>query len=556
MKKLLFALVIFTCSQGSEVLTFTAVQGGLRTGDTVTALFQAKVEPGWHTYAHSLRQAFLIPTVLTFAESAFVRVLSVDYPKGEEKTFFGFTDLLYDGTVTFGAKVLLLPGHGDTLTAMLRYQACDSMQCLPPAIEEVSLPVPKPAASSTDDWFSGHGMLYVLFFLFIGGIALNLTPCVYPVIPITISFFSTQAEGKKRAISLLAALYVLGIALTYSALGTAAALSGKIMGSALQHPTVIWGVAGIFFLLSFSMFGLYELRAPLFLMRFGIGKQGYAGALIMGLVVGVIAAPCVGPVTAGLLIHVAEKKDPFLGFLYFFTLATGLGAPYFVLALFSGSIKSLPGSGGWMVWVKKFFGFLLLGMALYYLKPVAPAVVVTVCAGILLLAAAVYLGFVEKSAGERFLRFRRFQRLFGAALNMIFVYFYSTILIAPPHVGHVSAHRTYGLPTGERLQELTEQGKPFVIDFRADWCAPCRKFEEQVLTDSTVQAALSPYVFFSVDVTNAADGAANSYIKKYAVVGVPTILFFNSQGLETNRVTEFIPRDRFIELLNSLSGGR
>ena len=208
---------------------------------------------------------------------------------------------------------------------------------------------------------------------FLEGLALNLTPCVYPLIPITVSYFANQSTGKISRSFVLALFYVLGMALTYSILGVVAAITGSLLGSALQNPLVLIFIALVFFALSFSMFGLYEIRVPQSLASVGgKSRQGIFGALFMGLTVGIIAAPCIGPFVVSLLIFVGEQGNPFLGFWLFFTLALGLGVPFLILGTFSSMISSMPQSGVWMVWVRKLFGVILIGMAVYFLETLIP----------------------------------------------------------------------------------------------------------------------------------------------------------------------------------------
>jgi thiol:disulfide interchange protein DsbD len=161
-----------------------------------------------------------------------------------------------------------------------------------------------------------------------GGLALNLTPCVYPLIPITISYFGGQAQGKKGSIAAHSFLYVIGLAVTYSVLGVVAAFTGSLFGSALQYPPVLIAIAAVMVVLALSMFNVYELRVPAFLSKFaGASKKGFFGTFFMGLTVGIIAAPCIGPFVLGLLTYVGNKGNVLLGFSLFFVLALGLGVP-------------------------------------------------------------------------------------------------------------------------------------------------------------------------------------------------------------------------------------
>jgi thiol:disulfide interchange protein DsbD len=204
----------------------------------------------------------------------------------------------------------------------------------------------------------------LLIGVFLAGLALNLTPCVFPLIPITVGFFTQQTKDREGSAFPLALAYVMGIAFTYSVLGVLAALSGAIFGSALQSPWVVGLIVVVLLSLATSMFGLWELRVPGWAQRASGGRSGIFGALIMGLVMGFVAAPCIGPFVVGLLTYVGQRGDPFLGFMLFFTLALGLGLPYLILGTFTGTVNKLPASGMWMIGVRRVFGVILIAMAL------------------------------------------------------------------------------------------------------------------------------------------------------------------------------------------------
>jgi thiol:disulfide interchange protein DsbD len=224
----------------------------------------------------------------------------------------------------------------------------------------------------------GWGLLWTLLGVFAGGMALNLTPCVYPIIPVTISYFAGQSDRRQSRLFAHGAFYVIGLAVTNSLLGVTAALTGGLMGSMLQNPVVLMAIATVLVLFAFSLFGLWEMRLPYAVTQFASrGYAGYFGSLFMGLTMGVVAAPCIGPFVLGLLTWVAALGSAWLGFVVFFTLSLGLGLPLFVLALFSGQLQRLPRSGEWMLWVRKLMGWVLVGMAAYYLRALLPKIVYT-----------------------------------------------------------------------------------------------------------------------------------------------------------------------------------
>ena len=232
--------------------------------------------------------------------------------------------------------------------------------------------------------------------VFLGGLALNLTPCVYPLIGVTIAYFGNQGGGGTRRILILALLYVAGIGLMFSAVGTVAALSGGLFGAMLENPYVLAAIAALMLVLAASSFGWFTLQAPTWMLqRAGTARPGYLGALAMGLGMGVVAAPCIGPFVLGLLLVVEHSRNALLGFAVFFVLALGMGLPYVVLALAVGSIRSLPRSGEWLAWIEHLFGFVLIGLALYFIDPLLPGRMATRLLPYYGAAAGIYLGFIS-----------------------------------------------------------------------------------------------------------------------------------------------------------------
>jgi len=237
----------------------------------------------------------------------------------------------------------------------------------------------------------GWKMIWTLLGILFGGMALNLTPCVYPLIPITVSYFGGRS-GKGQLVG-HGLCYIGGLALTNSLLGVAAAMTGGLMGAMLQNPIVLAMVAAILVLFATSLFGFWELRLPGGLMQAASKSYtGYLGTLFMGLTLGVVAAPCIGPFVLGLLTWVAGMGSPLLGFVIFFTLSLGLGLPLFFLAIFSGRIDKLPRSGEWMVWVRKLMGWILVGMAAYFIRPIIPKTAGIFFLAAVALAAGLHLG--------------------------------------------------------------------------------------------------------------------------------------------------------------------
>ncbi len=371
-----------------------------QSGGTYPILFRLKIQKPWFIHGATEDESDLIPTKLIFHDSPYLKLNKIRFPLAERKKFEYLPESVdvYSGSILIQAS---LSAAGDiasgiqTIKGNLSYQACSSASCLAPEDVPVELQIMivspgtpinalnKDLFLSTDKEkgeiarvYMGRfdaGLLLTLLGLFLGGLALNLTPCIYPLIPITISYFGGKSHKISGKRILHGILYLSGLAVTNSFLGVSSALSGSILGSALQNPAVLIFIACIMTALGFSFFGFWEFRLPAVLSKTASKNYtGYFGTFFMGLTLGIVAAPCLGPFILGLLTYVGQRGDPFLGFLYFFILSIGIGLPLCVLAVFSGAIDRLPLSGDWMVWIKKLLGWVLVGMAIYMISPLIP----------------------------------------------------------------------------------------------------------------------------------------------------------------------------------------
>jgi thiol:disulfide interchange protein DsbD len=392
--------------------------------------------------------------------------------------------------------------------------------------------------------FANHGYILGFLAVLLGGLALNLTPCVYPLIGVTIAYFGNES-GAPRKVVTLAVLYVLGIALTFSSAGVAVALSGGLFGSALENSFVLAAIAAMMLLLAASSFGLFSLQPPQWMMRHaGSARPGYLGAFLMGLGMGVVAAPCIGPIVLGLLLMVQRSGNALFGFALFFTLAIGLGLPYIALALAAGSIRQLPRSGAWLAWVEQLFGFVLIGLALYFIDPLVPNRLITRLLPFYAAAAGVFLGFVSP-AGRNWRPFLILRTLLGAVSAGALVWMLFTTGGTPPAL-------TFAPFDAAALAAARGGHKPVVVDFSADWCIPCREMERTTFTDPAVVKGASGFILMRANLT--ADSPANqALIKRFNVQGVPTTLFIDSSGEVRARRAGYIGAADFLKYLHASS---
>jgi thiol:disulfide interchange protein DsbD len=419
-----------------------------------------------------------------------------------------------------------------------------------PAISDVAAPG-KSRQDQVVQFLTEQGLVPALGMIFLLGLALNLTPCVYPMVSLTVMYFVRQAEGKTKRVVVQALWYLLGIALTYSALGMLAALTGRMFGAHLQNPWVLAGIALVVVALSLGMFGVFQLRLPAFVIGLSESKASrILGALGMGLFVGLIAAPCVGPVTVGLLLYVGAQGDPWEGWLMFFVLALGLGSPYVALAVFSDTLHKLPKAGDWTVWVERLFGFLLLGLALYLVSPLLADWLEPWLTFALAASAGVYLGWLEKSGSQGGV-FSWFKKVTGVALVILGI----MAVISQPTPQQEIDWRPYDPAV---LEQAKKDGRPVILDFYAEWCPPCQEMDRTTWRDERVIAVAAEFVMVKVDLTQAPSSEVERLAEKYQVTGIPTLVFLDHRGHEREnlRSAGYLGPDDFLKQVRNVRTAR
>lgn len=577
-------------SAGQVTLEPELSQNVVPAGSSFRAAVLINIADGWHVNSHQPTLDYLIGTSLFLDETSGFAILDMQYPEAEMLTFDFAQDPLavYEGEAPVFLNIQtsdsLKPGSYK-LKGRVRVQACNDAVCLAPSTIDVSIPVEVSASGTgfqalNEDLFGEYrqnqgsitgafsasggnqiaaifdqqGYFWAFFGIFLIGLALNLTPCVYPMLSVTVSLFGGQgskSSGLAQSFA-MASVYVLGIVAMYSVLGIVAAYTGSLFGSWLQSPWVLAGIGILIFALALSMFGLYELQPPRWMMQKFSGAQratGVTGHFLSGLVVGIFAAPCIGPPIIALLAFVGAQGDPLFGFLTLFIMAFGLGVPYLILGTFSGLLGKLPKSGTWMVWVKKVFGVILVGVALFYIALAFFPTYATHVIPVVLLAGGIYLAlakgsgkptYAKASEGKGHRLFRYIKWTVGTVSVIIGLLFIQNL-------------RKPGIQwekyTPEKLEQARANSTPVMMDFYADWCVPCLELDRVTFTDPDVIAATSEFKKLKVDLTRYESERSTELRKQFEVMGVPTIVFIGSDGKEVKdaRVVGFLKSEPFLK---------
>lgn len=541
-----------------------ALDVSARDAHTLQANFT--VTPGYYLY----RDKIVFKT-----DGQAVRIAAVTLPKGEMKQDpnFGATEVYHQSfqaeialdrngtsaeTVTLNATYMGCSEDGlcyPPITPVLRVNLPDAKtgRIEPPAMTEAPSPAPlapMSEGSKIAQLFKGGSFWLIVTFFFGAGLLLALTPCVFPMIPI----LSGIIVGRGHKIThmhafMLSLAYVLGMAITYAAAGVAAGFSGNLISNALQTPWVLGSFSVLFVLLSLSMFGFYELQLPtswqskLTDTSNRLHGGHLSGVFAMGALSAVIVGPCVAAPLAGALLYIGQTHDAVLGGVALFALALGMGAPLLLIGSSAGVL--LPKAGAWMEAVKRFFGVMLLALAIWIVQPLLPVNVQMFLWAALLIFSGIYMRALDglpPNANSRLKLIKGaglFILLLGVAYLVGALSGAHDILRPLGNIGRANGQAAPAVAQFARVKSIAEldqqiagaRGKMVVLDFYADWCVSCKEMERFTFADGAVQAKLKPALLLQADVT-ASSEADLALLRRFGLYGPPGILFFDKQGKE------------------------
>ncbi|MFO7890484.1 MAG: protein-disulfide reductase DsbD [bacterium] len=546
----------------------------LTPGEKGQLIVECIVSSGYHLSGHSSGMFEVIP-----GQVKDVRFGDAEYPQGEEDPYTGS---IYHGTIKVRIEVSISKNASAgkrEIPVTVNYQACseDGSVCYPPAERqsgaELIIVTDNESVTSAESGSSQsiadrladaleNASVFAFIIVFMGGLLSSLTPCVYPMIPITLAVIGAQAGERKLKGFILSLFYVLGIAVTFSILGILAARTGMIFGSISTHPAVLVIISLIFLIMGLSLVGLFVLQIPSSLASKLQSKKGkgFLGAFLTGLVAGLVISPCISPILVVILAWVAKSGSLIMGASLLFTYAFGLGVLFILIGTFSGIIKALPKSGGWMEIIERTLGLILIILAIVFIRPILSVWMYYILWSIFLIFTGTYIGGVTKLSADSSSR-EKFFKSSGLLLiiaGVIFLFFGLSRLTnhsLPSHtqvIGNSYQQNSVWISDDEKGFSIAlRENKPLIVDFYAEWCAACKELDEKTWSDPQVKKRLSEFVPVKLDITKR-NNQSKKFREKYNIYGMPTVIFFNSSGKEVTRFEGFKSPQEVLEIINKI----
>ncbi len=530
-------------------------------------LFNLKIADGFHIT--DLKNKFFY---VKLEDNPLAEIENVEFPNGVPYK----EELVFKKTVALKVKLRLKkPFEKPTpLNFIIAYQVCQEEPeeiCYPPEEQKLQLMISSSHFPSKTGFsissllrqietkFQNHrGNFFLMIFLtFLAGFMTSLTPCVYPIIPLIIGFLGSREQKSKLHNFYLSLFFALGLALVYALLGVFVAKTGALLGVSFQKPLVVIIVSLIFILMGFSLLGLFNIIAPAS-VQYGFQKK-YGNeiikALSFGALAALVAAPCAGPIIVALLSYISQTGSIFKGFWLTFSYAIGLSIIFIIVGTFSNLISALPRGGNWMDFFKKLFGFLLIAGGLLILNPVLSFFALNILWGIYFIFGGLFLNSFTPADKE--LK-NILKKLVAILIILAGVFFFFRGLSSRFPIKNeeavVSASKqaiNWEYDFSAALKKAHNQSKPVMVDFSAEWCTACNELEEETFLPLK-ELIQERFIALKIDLTQSSPEKSELQ-KKYKVVGLPTVIFLNSNGDELKRFSGFINAQDFQQLINNLA---
>lgn len=536
------------------------------------------IKPGYYLYKNKFSAAIDNPDIS-------FRNFSFPTGKVKEDPAFGQVEVYYDQNSASGL-IAFSDVYLQEFNLNVAYQGCkEDSVCYPPI--KKTLPITLPASfdlqagknsSSNEPLLSEQdsitqklkdkNLLFNIISFFGFGLLLSLTPCVFPMIPILSGIIVGEGSRITRTRGVTLSLsYVIAMALTYAVLGIIAGLFSLNLQAASQNVWVLSLFSAVFVFLALSMFGFYELQIPsswqnkLSPKADEDSRGTLKGAAVMGVLSAIIVGPCVAPPLAGALFYISQTGDALLGGFALFAMGLGFGVPLLIIGATSGEL--LPRAGVWMESIKRLFGVVMLGVAIWFLERVLAESIVLILWAVLFITTAIFIGALDRIESVT----TQWQRLWkGLGLVMLA---YGVILIVAaangggtvlkPFTQQFNQVTTEKLPFSyilslddldTELQQARRDGKLVMLDFYADWCVVCDEMETYTFSNPSVRDGLKQFTLLKVDVTKNND-LDKAFLKHFDLFGPPAILFFNTNSAEikSHRLVGFVKAKPFLKHL-------
>ncbi len=408
-------------------------------------------------------------------------------PPAERKQdpFTGADEEVYHDAVTLKAVLNPLSGfhpqkEDATIKLQIAYQGCSEKLCFKPTKKEILLPISYIDAEGSRFSFKGKSLLWLIVMTFLGGLLSDFTPCVLPIIPITLAFIGIKKSDTRHWHNFVHTLMmVLSMALSYALMGLVVAMLGKSLGFLFQSYYFLIFAVVLYVFFALSMFGLYEIQLPLALRNrlARMGGQNTLGSMLSGVTVGLLAAPCVGPLIGSLLVYVAQEKDLAKGFILLFSYGMGMGSLFLVIGTYFHRLAPKIHGGPFMVWIKRTFGVLLLIPAIYY--------------------GSIVYGNMKGSHSS---------------------------------TNPKKNENVWMTDDKAAFKKASQENKPLFVDFYADWCLPCLEMEKNAFSKPEVQTYLTQnFIPLKINCTEETP-QCNQMVDRYKVIGWPTMIILDSKG--------------------------